>query len=168
MAHKHAIWPVLKAVRDELVRTLREGTSDASLERARTNLRGELLGGGTDTDAQWLESRLQSLACYAGALQCSASMRTLRAAPSIAGAGTTAGSAGAAMTTGSAGGGVGAGSSALPPLCLLTHPQLLELIASVRAADVNDAARKLLAGKPALALVGDIAHAPSLEDLVSG
>ena len=164
VAHKHAIWPVLKAVRDELVRTLREGTSEAALERARTQLRAELVGGGGGPmeETGTLEGRLQALASYAGAMQCCPSMRALRGSGGAARVPNADSSTSTSTSTSSVGQGQGQGQT---PLCLLSTQQLLALVSAVRAADVNEAARKLLAGKPALALVGDLAHAPALDDL---
>lgn len=59
-----------------------------------------------------------------------------------------------------------AGKAPSKPLALLSERERLALIERVGAKEVNELANKLLNGKPTLAIVGQLNHAPYLDELV--
>ena len=129
-AHKHDIAPVLAAVRARLTKFLKGGFSDDDVKVARQQPLAEL-----QQTAESPEARLQTLASFAGVVQCTPVAGEASKAPS-------------------------------KPLALLTERERLALVDRVGAKEVNELAGRLLAGKPTLAIVGQLNHAPFLDEII--
>jgi ubiquinol-cytochrome c reductase core subunit 2 len=129
-AHKHDIAPVLSAVRARMTKFLKGGFSDDDVKVARQQLLAEL-----QQTAESPEARLQTLASFAGVVQCTPVAGEASKAPS-------------------------------KPLALLTERERLALVERVGAKEVNELAHKLLSGKPTLAIVGQLNHAPFLDEII--
>lgn len=128
-AHKHDIAPVLKAVRNRVQQAYKSGFTEADVKVARQQLLAEL-----QQAAESPEARLQTLASFAGIVQCTPVVGEQSKAAS-------------------------------KPLALLTEKERLALVDRVGVKEVNELANKLLSAKQTLALVGQLNHAPFLDEL---